>query len=103
MKKLSLTNRLLEYLKNHQGTWFNGGFLGDLARNSEQHYKSDTASRRLRELAEAGLIERKEEKTKTVSSVFYRYKTREIEKEVVEIREENGIRVAKIITKTVTV
>jgi len=68
----SLSERLYRYLNNHQGEWFNGATLGELAHNVG--YKPDTASRRLRELHEEGRIEREERKGRRAKSVWYQVK-----------------------------
>ncbi len=69
--KQSLKNRALKYLRNNQG-WINGGELERLA--LEHGYKASNVSRRLRELCEDGLIERKIDKTENgkVASVWYK-------------------------------
>lgn len=68
--KNSLRTRIEKYLKGFNG-WLNGGELERLALAAG--YKASTASRRCRELAEEGVLERKEEK----GSVWYRYKKTE--------------------------
>lgn len=65
--KLTLRRRLYRYLKRRQGVWYSGGWLERLT-VEKTNRKASTASRRLRELAEDGLIERKEAK----GTVWYR-------------------------------
>jgi DNA-binding IclR family transcriptional regulator len=65
--KISLAQRIERYLKNHDG-WLNGGEVERLA--LQVGYKASNASRRCRELAGEGILERKEEK----GTVWYRYK-----------------------------
>jgi DNA-binding MarR family transcriptional regulator len=70
MKKVSLKQRILEYLRKGD-EWVNGGTLERLAESVG--YKASNASRRARELENEGLIERKVEKGENsrVKSVWY--------------------------------
>lgn len=56
MKKLSLSERLLRYLKNNHGQWFASGAL-QLLVTEKTNYSPANATRRLRKLAENGEIE----------------------------------------------
>lgn len=69
MEKISLSERILNYLRKYPVYW-NGGEIERLALTAG--YKASNASRRLRELHEEGLIEREERKRKGVKSVWYR-------------------------------
>lgn len=82
MKEKSLRERIrLYFLRGWQRDperYCNGGTIERLAIEAGQ--KGSTAGRRLRELAEEGILERKEERNPNtgVNSVWYRYKpTRE--------------------------
>lgn len=66
MKKLPLKTRMINYLKK-DGGYVNGGELERLALSVG--YKASNISRRARECAEDGILERKEEK----GSVWYKY------------------------------
>ena len=66
MKKLSLSNRIANYLEK-QGCWIHSADLERLA--LEAGYKSSNAGRRCREMQNEGILERKLEK----GSVLYRY------------------------------
>ena len=70
MKKKSLKTRIKDHL-DKSGEWINGSFYEKKA--MDEGKKASNASRRLRELAQDGLIERQEFKSsKGRSSVFYR-------------------------------
>lgn len=71
MKTLSLSDRILRYLRNYP-EFHNGGEIERLALSAG--FKASNASRRLRELHEDGLIEREERKGNKVKSVWYRIK-----------------------------
>lgn len=75
---MSLSDKIMRYMKAHPNVWISGGDLGDLAHALPEKYKHDTTSRRARELAENGLLERKEDKSPRgkVKTVFYRYVTK---------------------------
>lgn len=83
MNQLSLSERLLRYLKHHPGEWINGGDLEKLCANAG--YKGSTGSRQLRLLAELPedgnlpLIQREERTNKGtgVKSVWYRWEGKE--------------------------
>lgn len=82
MKKQSLKNRMLAYLKR-QNCFVNGGELERLALSNG--YKASNISRRARECAELGVLERKEEK----GIVWYKYNG--IEKTIsVPVFQDNG-------------
>lgn len=66
--KLSLSDRILKYLRN-RNEFVNGGTLEKMAMSAG--YKGSTASRICRLLTERGLLERKEEGQR-VRSVWYR-------------------------------
>lgn len=70
--KQSLTNRIADYFKRHPDKYFNGGELERLA--FEAGYKASNASRRLRELAESGYLEREIRRTppSKIASVWYK-------------------------------
>ena len=69
---MSLKKRILDHLKK-TGGWVNGGFYEAKALSLDK--KASNASRRLRELENAGEIERKEVKSSTGRvSVWYRAK-----------------------------
>lgn len=71
MQIKSLKERILDYLSN-TSDFVNGGEIERLA--MEKGFKASNASRRLRELAEEGVLEREERKGKKRMSVWYRYK-----------------------------
>lgn len=91
MKKLSLRQRVLAYLKRHRGVWINGGELERLAMSVG--YKASNCSRRCRELSEDNLINRKEIDGK----VWYMYDSVEYKK-VSQVSIENGVAVEKVYT-----
>lgn len=63
--KTSLRRRIQKYLEAHPGVWISGD---ELEKKSQLvGYKASTGSRRARELAEDGLIDRKE----VNGTVFY--------------------------------
>lgn len=68
----SLRERIYRYISNRPGKYINGGEVERLALSVG--YKASNASRRLRELAEEGLIERDEKKNPNTGtrSVWYR-------------------------------
>lgn len=68
MKKQSLKQRILDYYRRRQGTFISGGEIERLVA-SNTTYKPSNVSRRLRELHEDSLLERKEVK----GTVFYQY------------------------------
>lgn len=72
------------YWKERGNPWINGSSVERYA--LEQGFKPSNASRRLRELAEEGLLERLEEK-----SVSYRYKPTEHEIIRLKMREKLNI------------
>lgn len=65
---MSLKSQLKIYLERQSPKWINGGEFERVALDSG--YKASNASRRMRELATGGEIERKEER----GSVWYRAK-----------------------------
>lgn len=71
--ELSLTERIKKYFERHAGEWINATIIGELSHALPEHYKPDTASRRLRELAEEGYLDREERKGNRVKSVFYKW------------------------------
>lgn len=73
MKKPSLKERILKYIRNSSG-WVNGGELERLAENNG--YKASNASRRCRELENKKHLERKIERSSNskIASVWYRAK-----------------------------
>lgn len=81
MKPLSLRERILNYYHQNAGAWISGGEIEKLVA-LHTTYKASNSSRRLRELCEDGLLERKEVK----GTVFYRYlpQTKTVERVVVE-------------------
>lgn len=85
MTKKTLRQRLISYLKRNGG-FVNGGELERLALDAG--FKASTVSRRARECAEEGIIERKEEK----GSVWYRYKSREVKKVVTLFTKQGTVR-----------
>lgn len=68
---MTLKQRIQRYLRQKQ-TWVNGAQIEELAQ--KKGYKASNASRRLRELAQEGVIERQERKGKRARTVWYRYK-----------------------------
>lgn len=82
-KKLSLSKRIENYIRSYGG-WLNGGEIERLT--LQAGYKASNGSRRCRELVEAGILERKEEK----GSVWYRYIQQEKTIQRVEFIEVNG-------------
>jgi len=56
-RQISLKNRIVNYFEQRKNIWVNGG---EIERNAlETGYKASNASRRLRELANEGILERK--------------------------------------------
>lgn len=87
-KSMSLKSILYEKLQNKYRTddpWMWGGQLEDYAR--AVGYKASNASRRLRELYESGLIERREMEVpgKHIRAVQYRWKDRDKEEGKIKI------------------
>ena len=74
MEKLSLSERLLNYLRNNP-VWIHKGELMDKARGAG--YLPDNAGRRLREMCEMGFIQKEERKGKGPKSVWYKIQTKE--------------------------
>ena len=68
---MSLKQRILAYIRKQNG-FCNGGEIERLAMGAK--FKPSTASRRLRELCNEGLLERKIEKSEysKIASVWYR-------------------------------
>lgn len=83
MKK-SLVDRIIAFLRNNEGKWFNSGELEMKA--AEIGFKPSTCGRRLRELAETGIIERQEKKGHRAVSVWYRA----VSKSVLVTKAEDG-------------
>lgn len=92
--KLSLRQRILDYYRKNAGVWISGGEIEKLVAQRTT-YKASNSSRRLRELCEDGLLERKEVK----GTVFYRYEKQL--KTITDYKVENGV--ARAYTKTVAV
>jgi len=67
-QKISLRERILEYYRKRPGIFVSGGEIERLV-SQKTKYKSSNASRRLRELCEDNMLERKEEG----GHVWYRY------------------------------
>ena len=65
--KQGLKNKILNRLKEMEGQWVHKGRIEE--RSKEWGYLGETGDRRCRELAEDGIIQRKEER----GSVLYRY------------------------------
>lgn len=91
--KLSLSARLVRYLKARPGLFVSGGELERIATQSTT-YKPSTVSRRLRELAEDGTLARNEVK----GTVYYAYQPQTRQVERVEVRDGRAV----LITKTIT-
>lgn len=89
MKK-TLRQRLYAYLKARPGVFISGGELERIASNATS-YKPSTISRRLRELAEDGLIARNEEKR----TVFYAYQPQKRTIREVVVREGRAVEVIR--------
>lgn len=71
MNELSLTERIKNYFAKRADTYINGRDIEELA--MQAGYKASNASRRLRELAEEGYLDREERKGRKVKSVWYRW------------------------------
>ena len=71
MKELSLIERIQRYFSQRADIWVNGRDIEELA--MQAGYKASNASRRLRELAEEGFLDREERKGRKVRSVWYRW------------------------------
>ena len=69
--ELSLTDRVKKYLSHRPDTWVNGRDLEELA--MQAGFKASNVSRRCRELAEEGLLERELRQGKRVKSVWYKW------------------------------
>lgn len=65
--KEGLKKKILNRLKDFEGLWVHKGRIEE--RSKEWGYLAETGNRRCRELAEDGIIEKKEEK----GSVLYKY------------------------------
>lgn len=79
--KEGLKQKILKRLMEMEGQWIHKGRIEE--RTKEWGYLAETGDRRCRELAEDGLIQRKEER----GSVMYRY-----EKNTTKISEGDGSR-----------
>lgn len=64
-KEQSLKQRIANYFARHPDKWYNGGVIEEFALTAG--YKASNASRRLRELKEENILERKIER----GSVWY--------------------------------
>ena len=80
--KKSLKQKILDHLQSNSSSWHNGGSIEDFIRQTEFR-KASNASRRCRELAEEGLVERKIEK----KTVWYRFKPQTVFNEMVYSKE----------------
>jgi DNA-binding MarR family transcriptional regulator len=69
--EISLSERIKRYLEKRPDTFVNGRDIEELA--MQAGYKASNASRRCRELAEEGFIDREERKGRGCRSVFYKY------------------------------
>ena len=67
----SLVERIKKYFSHRPTLWINGRDIEELAMNAG--YKASNASRRLRELAEEGFLDREERRGRRVRSVWYIY------------------------------
>jgi hypothetical protein len=65
--KTSLTQRIKNYFKGRPTHWINGGEIEALS--IQAGYKGSTASRRMRDLASKGILDRKLE----MGSVWYKF------------------------------
>lgn len=93
MKKLSLSDRLVRYLQARPGVYVSGGELERIATHSTT-YKPSTVSRRLRECAEDGRLERKEVK----GTVYYAYQPQMKTVESVQVIGDRAILVKETIS-----
>lgn len=93
MAKISLKQRIKNYMRRHEDEWINGGEIERLA--LENGYKGSTASRECRLLAEQGILQRKEERNSNtnIKSVWYMIPKRKLP----EIILKDGILQAKLI------
>ena len=66
---LSLIERIQRYFSQRPSLWVNGRDIEELA--MQAGFKASNASRRLRELAEEGYLDRELRKGKKVRSVWY--------------------------------
>jgi hypothetical protein len=87
MAKESLRKRILSFYQRHADIWIPGTEIERLTLEHTPH-KSSNASRRLRELCEDGMLDRKEEG----GHVWYKYKPQK--KTVTEYKVINGVAVA---------
>lgn len=73
--ELSLADKIMRYMKANPGIWIAGQTIADLAHALPEKYKHSTVERRNRELHEAGLLLRKEDKSPKgrIKTVFYKY------------------------------
>lgn len=73
MTEISLRERIIKYFTQRPDTFWNGGEIERLA--LEAGYKASNASRRLRELAEEGYLEREERRNGNTGtrSVWYKW------------------------------
>ena len=67
--ELSLTDRIKRYFSQRATIWVNGRDIEELA--MQAGYKASNASRRLRELAAEGCLDREERIGRKVKSVWY--------------------------------
>ena len=81
--KLSLSNRIERYCRKNYPNWTNGGEFERMS--LAIGYKASNASRRCRELAEAGILERREKN----GSVEYRFNIERYQKVTYRIPEIN--------------
>ena len=70
-EELSLVERIKRYLQQRATIWINGCDIEELALGAG--YKASNASRRLRELAEEGYLDREERRGKRTKSVWYKW------------------------------
>lgn len=84
MKKPSLVERLIKFMKANPETWIPGGTLERIALSVG--YKASNISRRARELVEDGTLDRREN-----SKGHVEYKWRKTEKIVSRYQEIDGV------------
>lgn len=78
-----INQKILDYLTEHPGFQF-GGSIEDFIRSTDGH-KASNASRRCRELADEGIIERNLIKIPGVANKVVQYRIRQIVPEKVRI------------------
>ena len=70
-QELSLVERIKRYFQQRATIWINGKDIEELT--MQAGYKASNGSRRCRELAEEGYLDREERRGKRTKSVWYKW------------------------------